>query len=73
MGNQRKLHKGDRVSWKSHSGRAHGVVEGEITERTRAAGRTVNASREEPQYLIRNDHSGRLAVHRPQVLQREQA
>jgi hypothetical protein len=71
MGSQRKLHKGERVSWKSHGGRAHGVVQEEITQRTQAAGRTVNASKEEPQYLIRNDHSGRDAVHRPEVLRRE--
>jgi hypothetical protein len=66
-----KPRRGDRVSWASHSGRAHGVVQGEITERTRIRGRTVNASRDEPQYRIRNDDSGKDVAHRPEALRRE--
>jgi hypothetical protein len=68
---EQKLHKGDRVSWRSHSGRGHGVVQEEITERTQIRGRTVNASKEHPQYRIRNDDSGRDVAHRPEVLRRE--
>nr|MDT0659541.1 DUF2945 domain-containing protein [Micromonospora sp. DSM 115978] len=59
--------KGDRVSWRSHGGSAHGTVEREITERTKAAKRTVAASRDDPQYLVRTDE-GREAVHRPEAL-----
>ncbi|HEX2773833.1 MAG TPA: DUF2945 domain-containing protein [Micromonosporaceae bacterium] len=60
------------MSWASHSGRGHGVVQGEITERTKVRGRTVNASKEEPQYRIRNDDSGKDVAHKPQALRREQ-
>lgn len=67
----RRLHKGDRVSWRSHGSRAYGTVVGEITERTTLGGRTVNASREHPQYRIRNDHSGREVAHRPEALRDE--
>lgn len=47
------------------------MVLGEITERTRVRGRTVDASPEEPQYRIRNDHSGQDVAHRPEALRHE--
>jgi plastocyanin len=59
---------GDKVEWTSHGSTTHGVVEQEITERTEAAGRTVDASEDEPQYLVRSDTSGGTAVHKPSAL-----
>ena len=64
------FHKGDRVSWRSHGSTTTGVVERTITERTEAAGRTVDASKEEPQYLVRSDKSGATAVHKGSALRR---
>ena len=63
--------KGDHVSWKSHGSTAEGKVERTITEDTEAAGRTVRASEDEPQYLVRSDKSGRTAVHKPSALTSE--
>jgi hypothetical protein len=65
---KKKFHKGDEVSWRSHGGEAHGEVEREITERTEAAGRTVDASPDDPQYEVRSAKSGRTAVHKPDAL-----
>ena len=62
--------KGDKVRWKSHGGEAVGVVERKITSRTEAGGRTVDASEDEPQYLVRSDKSGGTAVHKPEALER---
>ena len=62
--------KGDKVSWRSHGSTAHGIVERVITERTEAAGRTVDASQDEPQYLVRSDKSGGTAVHKASALRR---
>jgi hypothetical protein len=62
--------KGDRVEWDSHGGTAVGTVERKITERTEAGGRTVDASPEEPQYLVRSEKSGGTAVHKPEALRR---
>lgn len=70
MAERRKLHKGDRVSWRSHGSRAHGTVQEEITERTYAAKRTVAADKENPQYRVRTDE-GREAVHKPEALDDE--
>ena len=63
-----EFEKGDRVAWKSHGGEAVGEVEKKITEDTEAAGRTVRASEDDPQYLVRSD-SGREAVHKPSALE----
>jgi hypothetical protein len=64
------LSKGDEVTWKSHGGTAEGTVEKKITSDTEAAGRTVRASQDEPQYLVRSAKSGGEAVHKPSALKR---
>jgi hypothetical protein len=61
---------GDKVEWKSHGGTAVGTVERKITEDTEAAGRTVRASEDEPQYLVKSEKSGGTAVHKPSALKR---
>ena len=63
--------KGDKVGWKSHGGTAHGVVEKVITEDTEAAGRTVRASKDEPQYLVKSESGSGEAVHKGSALSRE--
>ena len=60
--------KGDKVSWKSHGGEAEGTVTRKITEDTEAAGRTVRASEDDPQYEVKSDKSGGTAVHKPSAL-----
>jgi hypothetical protein len=63
--------KGDHVTWKSHGGTAEGVVEKKITSDTEAAGRTVRASKDDPQYLVKSDKSGGEAVHKPSALEED--
>ncbi|BCJ45507.1 hypothetical protein GCM10010168_80430 [Actinoplanes ianthinogenes] len=62
------LTKGDKVTWRSHGENVHGTVEQKITERTEAAGRTVAASSDDPQYRVRSDKTGKDAVHKPGAL-----
>jgi uncharacterized protein YijF (DUF1287 family) len=62
--------KGDKVTWRSHGGEAVGVVEDVITEETEAGGRTVKASEDEPQFLVRSEKSGGTAVHKAGALSR---
>ncbi|MFH8976187.1 DUF2945 domain-containing protein [Streptomyces sp. NPDC017890] len=66
-----KLRKGDKVAWSSHGSEAEGEVEKKITERTEAAGRTVDASSDDPQYQVRSDKSGKPAVHKPSALRKK--
>jgi hypothetical protein len=63
--------KGDKVEWSSHGGKAVGEVEKKITERTEAAGRTVAASEDDPQYLVKSEKSGGEAVHKPGALKKK--
>ncbi|MFF5083033.1 DUF2945 domain-containing protein [Actinoplanes sp. NPDC000266] len=60
--------KGDEVTWRSHGETVHGKVEEKITKRTSAAGRTVDASPDDPQYKVKSDKTGREAVHKPGAL-----
>ena len=62
--------KGDEVTWKSHGGEAVGRVIEKITSETQAGGRTVKASKDEPQYLVKSDKSGGEAVHKPSALKK---
>jgi hypothetical protein len=62
---------GDQVEWKSHGSTAEGEVEEKITSETEAGGRTVKASKDEPQYLVKSDKSGGEAVHKPGALKKK--
>ena len=63
-----EFEKGDQVTWKRHGGEAEGTVKKKITEETEAAGRTVKASPDDPQYEVESDKSGKSAVHKPSAL-----
>ncbi len=66
-----RFKKGDKVVWSSHGTEdTPGVVEREITRDTELAGRTVRASEDEPQYLVRSEKGGGEAVHKPSALRR---
>ena len=65
------IKKGDHVTWKSHGSETEGTVKREITSETEAAGRTVKASKDEPQYEVVSDKSGKNAVHKPGALHKK--
>lgn len=65
------IKKGDKVEWSSHGSKTEGKVEKKITDRTEAAGRTVAASKDDPQYLVESDKSGKEAVHKPDALKKK--
>ena len=65
------LSKGDQVTWKSHGSTAEGKVKKKITSDTEAGGRKVRASKDDPQYLVESDKSGREAVHKPGALKKK--
>ena len=59
---------GDRVRWDAGNESSVGTVERKITSHTEAAGRTVRASEDEPQYLVKSETTGATAVHKPDAL-----
>ena len=62
--------KGDHVSWKSHSGTAHGVVERVATSKTKIKGHDVAASKDNPELIVKSENGGR-AAHKPAALTRD--
>jgi hypothetical protein len=65
------LKKGDKVTWQTHGTTTEGTVEKKITSETEAAGRKVKASKDEPQYQVKSDKSGKDAVHKPDALDKK--
>jgi hypothetical protein len=66
-----KFRKGDKVTWSSHGGTTEGEVLEKITSDTKAGGRTVRASKDDPQYRVRSEKSGGEAVHKPSALKKQ--
>ena len=62
------ISKGDHVTWKSHGQEVEGTVQRKITSDTEASGRTVKASKDDPQYEVESDKTGKTAVHKPGAL-----
>lgn len=59
--------KGDKVTWKSHGGEAHGTVEKKQTGPTDIKGHNVAATKEDPQYIVKTE-KGSIASHKPEAL-----
>lgn len=60
--------KGDKVTWNTPQGQTTGKVVEKLIEATEVAGHHVTASKEEPQYLVESDKSGKQAAHKPEAL-----
>jgi hypothetical protein len=69
----RHFRKGDKVEWKSHGQNVAGTVVEKITDNVEAAGRTVRASKDEPQYRVTSDKTGADAVHKADALKRQKS
>ncbi|SFP49149.1 DUF2945 domain-containing protein [Sphingomonas rubra] len=53
--------KGDKVTWNSHGGKAHGTVEKKVTADTKVSGHQVRASKDDPQFIVKSDNGGKAA------------
>ena len=54
---------GDKVSWSSHGGSAHGKVVKKVTSPMTIKGHKVAASKDNPEYLVETDE-GKRAAHK---------
>ncbi len=68
MSKRATFKKGDRVRSDAGNESSVGTVKAKITSHTEAGGRTVSASENEPQYLVKSAKTGRTAVHKPASL-----
>ena len=59
---------GDKVGWDSSGGHSTGKVVKKLTSATRIKGHNVAASKDDPQYLVESEESGKQAAHKPESL-----
>jgi hypothetical protein len=63
------LKAGDKVSWSSHGGEAHGKVVKKLTSPMKIKSHKVAASKDNPEYLVETDE-GKQAAHKPDALKK---
>jgi Hypervirulence associated proteins TUDOR domain len=61
---------GDKVSWKSSGGTAHGKVVKKQTTPTKIKGHEVKASKDNPQFIVETNE-GKKAAHKAGALKKE--
>jgi len=66
----KSLKKGDRVSWETSQGKTTGKVERKLTAPRKIKGHKVEASKDNPEYLVKSEKSGEEAAHKPESLKK---
>lgn len=64
------LKKGDKVEWETSQGTTSGTVEKKLTSETKIKGHKVAASKDNPEYLVESEKSGKEAAHKPEALKK---
>jgi hypothetical protein len=59
---------GDRVKWNTPQGETYGKVKKRLTSTTEVGGQKVNASDDDPRYVVESEKSGKEAAHKPDAL-----
>jgi hypothetical protein len=62
--------RGDRVTWNSEAGPVTGIIQKKITSEIVFKGYKRHASKAEPQYIIKGDKTGHIAIHKGTALRR---
>jgi len=62
------LDKGDTVEWDSSGGHSTGKIVRKVTAATHIKGHKVAATKDDPQYIVESDKSGKQAAHKPEAL-----
>lgn len=66
----KELKKGDKVEWNTSQGKTHGTVEKKQTTPTKIKTHKVAASKDNPEYIVKSDKSGKTAAHKPDELKK---
>lgn len=62
--------KGDKVEWNSTQGKITGEVKKKLTSPTDIKGHHVAASKDNPEYLVESEKTGKEAAHKPDSLKK---
>ncbi len=63
-----KFSKGDKVKWNTPQGETTGKIVEVATSRTSVKGQTLNATEDDPRYIVESDSSGERAGHTEDAL-----
>ena len=66
------LKPGDHVQWNTPQGKTTGTVKKKLTSSKKIKGHLAKASKEDPEYLVQSEKSGKKAAHRPGELRKIQ-
>jgi len=61
---------GDQVEWNTSQGKTKGKVAKKLTKPTKIKDHAVEASKDNPEYLVKSDKSGQEAAHKPAALKK---
>lgn len=64
----KELKPGDKVKWDTSQGETHGKVVRKQTTATQIKGHKVAATKDDPQFIVKSDKSGKEAAHKPAAL-----
>lgn len=64
------LKKGDKVEWKTSQGATKGTIKKKLTSPIDIKGHHVAASKDNLEYLVESDKSGKEAAHKPKSLKK---
>ena len=67
----KELKAGDKVEWDSSGGHSTGKVVKKETGTAKVKGHTAKATKDEPQYRVKSDKSGKEAIHKPEELKKK--
>ena len=65
---QDECKQGDKVEWNTPQGKTRGRVKKKLTSPTQVGGQNINASEDDPRYLVESEKSGKEAAHKPDAL-----
>lgn len=63
-----EFEQGDTVEWNTPQGKTRGKVKRKLTSSTEIGGQKVNASEDDPRYVVESEKSGKEAAHKPGAL-----
>lgn len=66
----KSLKAGDTVTWDTPQGATKGKVVKKQTSATQIKGHKVAASKDDPQYIVESEKSGKKAAHKPDELRK---
>jgi Hypervirulence associated proteins TUDOR domain len=65
---QDEFKQGDSVEWNTPQGSTRDTIKKKLTSETEVGGQKVNASEDDPRYLVESEKSGKEAAHKVDAL-----